>query len=65
MSFAQSMQGENDDKNRIAPSPDSEDDEPRKADYDSMTVVQLKEALKKKGMTVSGKKADLIARLKE
>ena len=45
--------------------PDSEDDEPRKADYDSMTVVQLKEALKKKGMTVSGKKADLIARLKE
>jgi hypothetical protein len=30
-----------------------------------MTVVQLKEALKKKGMTVSGKKADLIARLKE
>ena len=45
--------------------PDSEDDEPRKADYDSMTVAQLKKILKKKGMTVSGKKADLIARLKE
>ncbi|MCS5660526.1 MAG: HEAT repeat domain-containing protein, partial [Dehalococcoidia bacterium] len=45
--------------------PDSEDDEPRKADYDSMTVVQLKKVLKEKGMTVSGKKADLIARLKE
>ena len=45
--------------------PDSEDDEPRKADYDSMTVAQLKEVLKNKGMTVSGKKADLIARLKE
>ncbi len=53
--------------------PDSEDEEPRVADeeeseeidYDSMTVSQLKEALKEKGLTVSGKKADLIARLKE
>jgi hypothetical protein len=45
--------------------PDSEDDEPRKADYDSMTVAQLKKVLKEKGMTVSGKKADLIARLKD
>ena len=53
--------------------PDSEDEEPRIAndegnenvDYDSMTVPQLKAALKEKGMTVSGKKADLIARLKE
>ena len=44
---------------------DSEDDEPRKTDYDSMTVAQLKKILKEKGMTVSGKKADLIARLKE
>jgi len=44
--------------------PDSEDDEPRKANYDSMTVPQLKKVLKEKGMTVSGKKADLIARLK-
>ena len=44
---------------------DSEDDEPRKTDYDSMTVAQLKEVLKEKGMTVSGKKADLIARLKK
>ena len=53
--------------------PDSEDEEPRVADkdesdevdYDSMTVVQLKEALKEKGLPVSGKKADLISRLKE
>ena len=44
---------------------DSEDDEPRKADYDSMTVAQLKEALKEKGLPVSGKKADLVARLNE
>ena len=43
--------------------PDSEDDEPRKADYDSMTVAQLKKILKEKGLTVSGKKADLIDRL--
>ena len=44
---------------------DSEDDEPRKADYDSMTVAQLKKALKEKGLPVSGKKADLVARLNE
>tara|TARA_B100001250_G_scaffold92716_1_gene77165 strand:- start:278 stop:1057 length:780 start_codon:yes stop_codon:yes gene_type:complete len=49
--------------------PDSKDEEPRKADkkpdYSSMTVPKLKEALKKKGLSVSGKKADLIARLEE
>ena len=49
--------------------PDSEDEEPRVADeevdFDSMTVAQLKDALKEKGLSVSGKKADLIARLKE
>ena len=49
--------------------PDSEDEEPRVADkevdYDSMTVAQLKDALKEKGLSVSGKKADLIARLEE
>lgn len=50
--------------------PDSEDDEPRKSDtkekdYESMTVAQLKEELKEKGLSVSGKKAALIKRLKE
>ena len=49
--------------------PDSEDKEPRVADeqvdFDSMTVAQLKDALKEKGLSVSGKKADLIARLEE
>ncbi len=49
--------------------PDSEDEEPRATDeevnYDSMTVAQLKEILKEKGLSISGKKADLIARLKE
>ena len=48
---------------------DSEDEKPRvpdeAVDYDSMTVAQLKDSLKEKGLSVSGKKADLIARLKE
>lgn len=34
-------------------------------DFYSLTVVQLKERLKEKGLPVSGKKADLIARLRE
>ena len=34
-------------------------------DFESMTVVQLKELLKKAGKRVSGKKADLVARLSE
>tara|TARA_B100000686_G_scaffold324363_1_gene379971 strand:+ start:1389 stop:2267 length:879 start_codon:yes stop_codon:yes gene_type:complete len=34
-------------------------------DYESMTVAQLKELLKEAGKPVSGKKADLIARLSE
>ena len=34
-------------------------------DLYSMTVAQLKERLKEKGLPVSGKKADLIARLRE
>ena len=49
--------------------PDSEDEEPRNAnekpDYTAMTVPQLKKALKEKGLSVSGKKADLISRLEE
>ena len=35
------------------------------ADYDSMKVAELKELLKAAGKPVSGKKADLIARLNE
>lgn len=49
--------------------PDSEDEEPRIADdkpnYSSMTVSELKKVLKKKGLSVSGKKADLISRLEK
>ena len=35
------------------------------SDYEDMTVAQLKELLKEAGLPVSGKKADLIARLEE
>ena len=53
--------------------PDSKDEEPRvankekeeKVDYSSMTVAQLKEELKGKGLSVSGKKAVLIKRLQK
>jgi len=49
--------------------PDSEDEEPRKADekpdYNDMTVAEIKKVLKEKGLSISGKKADLIARLEE
>ena len=38
-------------------------EEPEEANYDSMTVPQLKKLLKEKGSPVSGKKADLIFRL--
>ena len=34
-------------------------------DYDNMTVQQLKDILRDKGMKLSGKKADLIERLRE
>jgi hypothetical protein len=32
--------------------------------YDDMTVVQLKEVLQEEGLSIKGKKADLIARLR-
>ena len=35
------------------------------SDYSKMTVAELKELLKEAGLPVSGKKADLIARLEE
>ena len=37
----------------------------QEVDYGSMTVAELKELLKAAGKPVSGKKADLIARLNE
>ena len=33
--------------------------------YDNLTVAELKEVLRERGLPVSGKKADLIARLSE
>ncbi len=43
---------------------EKEDSTSEEVDYDGMTVPQLKEALKKLNVPVSGKKAELIDRLK-
>ena len=43
---------------------ESEKTEATDVDYNSMTVPTLKAALKEQGLPVSGKKADLIERLK-
>ena len=43
---------------------ETEEPEAEDVDYDSMTVPQLKDALKEKGLPVGGKKAELIDRLK-
>ena len=43
---------------------ETEETETADIDYDSMTVPTLKAALKKQGLPVSGKKAELIERLK-
>lgn len=40
------------------------EEEPEEIDYDSMTVPLLKDALKEQGLPISGKKAELIERLK-
>ena len=42
---------------------ETEEPEAKDVDYDSMTVPQLKDALKEKGLPVGGKKAELIDRL--
>jgi len=43
---------------------ETEDVTDEEVDYDSMTVPQLKDALKEQGLPVSGKKSELIERLK-
>jgi len=45
--------------------PIEEETETTDVDYDSMTVPNLKAALKEQGLPVSGKKTELIERLKE
>ena len=52
-------------KEDAAPAEEAAPAEDASADYDSMTVAELKELLKAAGKPVSGKKADLIARLNE
>ena len=55
-----------DDENVEEVADESQDSKPEDdLDYVSMTVPQLKSLLKEAGKPVSGKKADLIARLSE
>ena len=52
----------------VSEEPESEDSQASESggqDFESMTVAELKELLKAAGKPVSGKKADLIARLQE
>ena len=52
----------------VSEEPESEDSQAAESggqDFENMTVAELKELLKAAGKPVSGKKADLIARLQE
>ena len=49
----------------VAPIEEAEEENDEIINYEEMKVTQLKEALKERGLPVSGKKADLIERLKE
>jgi len=49
----------------VAPIEEVEEETEEIINYEEMKVAQLKEALKERGLPVSGKKADLIERLKE
>lgn len=41
------------------------DSNPKEVDYKELTVAELKELLEQRGLSTSGKKADLIKRLQE
>ena len=49
----------------VAPSETSEEEVEKDMNYEDMNVAQLKEILSERGLPVSGKKADLIERIKE
>ena len=49
----------------ISNSSEEAEEEADEVDFAAMSVPQLKELLKQKGLPISGKKTDLIARLKE
>tara|TARA_Y100000758_G_scaffold113290_1_gene79388 strand:- start:1739 stop:2281 length:543 start_codon:yes stop_codon:yes gene_type:complete len=49
----------------VAPIEEAEEENDEIINYEEMKVTQLKEALKERGLPVSGKKADLIERLKK
>ena len=41
------------------------DSNPKEVDYNELTVAELKELLEQRGLSTSGKKADLVKRLQE
>tara|TARA_B100000287_G_scaffold431416_1_gene488617 strand:- start:295 stop:1215 length:921 start_codon:yes stop_codon:yes gene_type:complete len=61
----ENSEGESDASGESEPTNVSDEDEISLGDLESFTVAQLKELLKKAGKPVSGKKAELIARLSE
>jgi hypothetical protein len=63
----ESSQESNDDSNEAVSDELSEDksDDVKSVDFSSMTIAQLKDELRSRGLPVKGKKADLIARLEE
>ena len=64
----ESSQKSNDDSNEAVSeelSEEKSDDDVTSVDFSSMTIAQLKDELRSRGLPVKGKKADLIARLEE
>jgi hypothetical protein len=64
----ESSQTSNDDSNEAVSeelSEEKSDDDVTSVDFSSMTIAQLKDELRSRGLPVKGKKADLIARLEE
>ena len=58
-------QGQIEDETNESESEMESEDSGEEIDYESMTVAELKVVLKESGKPVSGKKADLISRIKE
>jgi hypothetical protein len=64
----ESSQKSNDDSNEAVSdelSEEKSDDDVTSVDFSSMTIAQLKDELRSRGLPLNGKKADLIARLEE
>ena len=63
MAQAQLAQDDNEDEDENINDPEPEEEPEEVIDWGSCTVAQLKEALIERGLSTSGKKADLLERL--